>query len=119
MSRNIHQHQQYERNSTTRLPSPIRKTVSKYVHCGLSQSQIKLSLIQDHPHSPIHETKLINLINYERRKNRREIFSVFDLKSWCDQHKDNTQLHSTFVPFYIVEHIDNIFILFTTKQLFR
>ncbi|CAF4506684.1 unnamed protein product [Rotaria sp. Silwood2] len=76
MSRNIHQHQQYERNSTTRLPSPIRKTVSKYVHCGLSQSQIKLSLIQDHPHSPIHETKLINLINYERRKNRREIFSA-------------------------------------------
>ncbi|CAF4737891.1 unnamed protein product, partial [Rotaria sp. Silwood2] len=73
----------------------------------------------DHPHSPIHETKLINLINYERRKNRPEIFSVFDLKSWCDQHQDNTQLHSTFVPFYIVENIDNVFILFTTKELFR
>jgi hypothetical protein len=60
ISRNTHQHQQEERNSTTRLPSPIRQSVSKYVHCGLNQHQIKLSLMQDHPASQIHETKLIN-----------------------------------------------------------
>ena len=64
---------------------------------------------------PIHYAKLIHLINYKRRKNRPEIFSVYDLKNWCDQHKDGTQLNSTYVPFYTMENID----LFTTKQLFQ
>ena len=76
MSRNTHEHHQKERNPTTRLPSPLRQTVSKYVLCGLSQSQIKLSLVQDYPNSPIHYTKLVNLINYERRKNRRKLFFI-------------------------------------------
>ncbi|CAF4579708.1 unnamed protein product, partial [Didymodactylos carnosus] len=88
MSRNEHEHEQEERNPTTRLPSPIRKSVSKYVKCGLSQTQIKSSLVQDHPNSPITETKLTNLVSYERRKDRPEIFSVFDLRNWCDEHNE-------------------------------
>ncbi|CAF1257415.1 unnamed protein product [Didymodactylos carnosus] len=104
MSRNEHEHEQGERNPTTRLPSPIRKSVSKYVKCGLSQTQIKSSLVQDHPNAPITETKLINLVSYERRKDRPEIFSVFDLQNWCNEHN---------------EDINNIFVLFTTKQLFQ
>ncbi|CAM4830437.1 unnamed protein product [Rotaria magnacalcarata] len=43
MSKN--EHEQIERNATTRLPSPIRESISTYVKCGLSQSQIKASLI--------------------------------------------------------------------------
>ncbi|CAF2043853.1 unnamed protein product [Rotaria magnacalcarata] len=39
------EHEQYERNSTTRLPSPICESISNYVKCGLSQPQIKASLI--------------------------------------------------------------------------
>lgn len=119
MSRNIHQHQQEERNPTTRLPSPVRQSVSKYVKCGLSQRQIKSTLIFDYPSSPVNETKLINLINYERRKDRPEIFSIYDLRNWCDQHKDGIDLHSPYVPFYLVENIENIFIMFTTRQLFQ
>ena len=103
----------------TRLSSPLRQTVSKYVHCDLSQSQIKLSFVQAYSNSPIRYTKAFNLINYERRKNRPEIFSLYGLKNWCDQHKDATQLNSTYVPFYTFENIDNIFILFTVKQLFQ
>ena len=41
------------------------------------------------------------------------------MKNCCDQHKDGTQLNSTYVPFYTIKNIDNIFILFTTKQLFQ
>ncbi|CAF2088742.1 unnamed protein product [Rotaria magnacalcarata] len=45
MSKNEHEHEQNEQNATTRLPSPIREPISTYVKCGLSQSQIKASLI--------------------------------------------------------------------------
>ncbi|CAM4845378.1 unnamed protein product, partial [Rotaria magnacalcarata] len=45
MSKNEHEHEQNEQNATTRLPSPIREPISAYVKCGLSQSQIKASLI--------------------------------------------------------------------------
>ena len=41
------------------------------------------------------------------------------MKNWCDQQKDDTQLNSTYIPFYTIENIDNIFILSTTKQLFQ
>ncbi|CAF1108710.1 unnamed protein product [Didymodactylos carnosus] len=50
------------------------------------------------------ETKLRALVNYGRRKNRPEIFSVFDLRNWCNEHN---------------EDINNIFVFFTTKQLFQ
>ena len=36
MSSNLHEHEKNERNPTTRVPSPIRKTVSDHVKCGLS-----------------------------------------------------------------------------------
>ena len=81
ISRNTHEHHQKERNPITRLSSPLRQTVSKYVHCGLSQSQIKLSLVKDYPNPSIQYTKLINLIHYEHRKNRPEIFPLYDLKN--------------------------------------
>ena len=35
--------------------------------------------MDDHENSPLHETKLINSIHYERRKKRPKL-SVFDLK---------------------------------------
>ena len=63
-----------------RLLSPLRQTVSKYVHCGLSQSQIKLSLVQDYPNSPIHYTKLIHLMT-NVVKIDRIFFSIYDLKN--------------------------------------
>jgi len=44
ISRNLHEHEENERNTTTRLPSPIRKCVSNNVKCGLSQSQILYSI---------------------------------------------------------------------------
>ncbi|CAM4989051.1 unnamed protein product, partial [Rotaria socialis] len=31
MSKNEHEHEQNERNTTTRLPSPIRESISNYV----------------------------------------------------------------------------------------
>ena len=51
-----------------------------------------------------------------RRKNNPEIFSVYDFNQWCIDHKYNeNSLHSTFVPYY---YINDLFVLFTTKQLF-
>jgi hypothetical protein len=119
MSRNLHEHEENERNPTTRLPSPIRKTVSDHVKCGLSQSQIKASLIINYPQHSINQDKLHNLVVYERRKDRPEIFSIYDLQNWCNEHKEAKELHSTFVPFYNAVDINNIFIFFTTKQLFQ
>ncbi|CAF4578076.1 unnamed protein product, partial [Didymodactylos carnosus] len=49
MSRGVHEYKEEERNTTTRLLSPVRKSVSKYIKCGLSHTQIKSSLVQDHP----------------------------------------------------------------------
>ena len=40
MSRNIHSHE--IRKEATRLPSPVRESVSKYVNAGLSQPQIRI-----------------------------------------------------------------------------
>ncbi|CAF1398467.1 unnamed protein product [Didymodactylos carnosus] len=62
--RNEHEHEQEERNRTACLPSPIRKSMPKYAKCGLSQMQIKSSLVQDNSNAPIMETKLINLVSY-------------------------------------------------------
>ncbi|CAF1646761.1 unnamed protein product [Rotaria magnacalcarata] len=109
------EHEQNERNATTRLPSPIRESISTYGKCGLSQSQIKASLIINYPQSPIDQVKLSNKIVYERRRDRPEIFSVYDLRNWCSQHQEGERLHSTFVPFYTVDDINNLFIFFTTK----
>jgi hypothetical protein len=93
MYRNSHQHRENERKRTTRLSSPIRKIVSNYIKCGLSQSQIKSLIIN--PERLINEAKLNNLILYERRKEKSDIFSIYDLQNWCDEHKDGTQVHST------------------------
>ena len=109
--RNTHGHHQKERHDY--LHPYHKQCLNTFIVVYLN---LKLSLVQDYPNSPIHDTKLINLINHDHRKNRPKIFSVYDLKNWCDQHKDGTQLNSTYVPFYTIE---NIFILFTTKQLFQ
>ena len=58
-------------------------------------------------------------MNYERRKDRPQIFSVYDLRQRCHQHQNGDQVRSTYVPFYTVTDIDNVFIFFTTKQLFQ
>ncbi|CAF0894013.1 unnamed protein product [Rotaria sordida] len=82
ISRNLHEHEDNERNPTTRLPSPIRKTISNHVKCGLSQSQTKASLITNYPQHSINQDKLHNLIVYEQRKDRPKIFSIHDLQNY-------------------------------------
>ena len=119
MSKSAHQHNELERNTTTRLPSPIRETVSKYVKSGLSQPQTNAMVLQDHPNASPNRSKLTSLINYERRKDRPEILSVYDLRQWCEQHHQTNELHTTYVPFYNVKNINDVFVFFTTKQLFQ
>ena len=108
-----------KKNPTTRLSSPIRRTVANRVKCGLTENQIKKSLVINYPQVSIEEVKLHSVILYERRKHRPEIFSVYDLRKWCYERKENKDLHSTFVPFYTVDNINNLFVFFTTKQLFQ
>ncbi|CAF4876895.1 unnamed protein product [Rotaria sp. Silwood1] len=119
MSRNNHQHEESERNPTTRLPSPIRRAVSNYVKCGLTETQIRKSIVINYSQTSINEAKLHNVIIYERRKDRPKIFSAYDLRNWCYEHKKGKDLHSTFVPFYNIDDINNLFVFFTTKQLFQ
>ena len=67
MYRNAHTHEY--RAETSRLPSPIRKTMSKYVHVGLGESQIRALLELEHPDTSVPATKLTALVQSERRKN--------------------------------------------------
>ncbi|CAF3910915.1 unnamed protein product [Rotaria sp. Silwood2] len=97
MSRNTHQHEENERNPTTRLPSPVRQCVSNYVKCGLTETQIKKTVTINYSQASVDETKLHNLITYERRKDRPKIFSVYDMRNWCNEHKENANRH--FKPF--------------------
>ncbi|CAF3798980.1 unnamed protein product [Rotaria sordida] len=53
MSRSTHKHEENERIPTTRLSSPIRQCVSNHIKCGLTEAQIKKSLIISHPQSSI------------------------------------------------------------------
>ena len=108
-----------KKNPTTRLPSPIQRTVADHVKCGLTENQIKKSLVINYPQISIEKVKLHSFILYERRKHRPEIFSVYDLRKWCYERKESKDLHSTFVPFYTVDNINNLFVFFTTKQLFQ
>ena len=119
LSRNTHQHNEEEKNPTTRLPSPIRQCVSKCVLSGMSESQINTFITQEHSGASRDQSKLKHLINYQRRKDRPEIFSVYDLRQWCQTHNHTTDLHSTFVPYYTVNNIDDVFVCFTKKQLFQ
>jgi hypothetical protein len=117
MFRNTHNHEY--RNETSRLPSPVRESVSKYVNIGLTEAQIRSSLRFDHPSISVPSTKLTSLVKNERRKNRPKIFSIFDFRQWCHDHQDGTVPHSTFVPFYFINDVNDLFVLFTTKQLIR
>ncbi len=47
MFRNTHNHENH--NETSRIPSPVKQTVSKYVTAGLSQPQIRSLLAIEHP----------------------------------------------------------------------
>ncbi|CAF2118402.1 unnamed protein product [Rotaria magnacalcarata] len=118
MFKNTHDHAQH--NITGRLPSPIRKSVEKYVKCNLTQGQIKTALSVDYPTASVPAHQILNSITYARRKNNPEIFSIYDFNQWCMNHKyDDKSLHSTFVPYYSINNIDDIFVFFTTKQLIQ
>jgi hypothetical protein len=117
MFQNIHNHK--NRNETSRLPSPVRQSVSMYVTAGLSQSQIRSLLVIEHPSVPISPAKLTSLVPINRRKNHPTIFSVYDFRTWCDGHKDGTEPHSTFVSFYHINDLNDLFVLFTTKKLIQ
>ncbi|CAF4399431.1 unnamed protein product [Rotaria sp. Silwood2] len=118
MYKNTHDHEQ--RRTTTRAPSPVRELVSKYVNCNLTETQIKNLLVVDCPSTSIPRNQLSNLINYTRRKNNPDIFSVYDFNQWCINHSyDENSLHSTFIPYYYINDINDIFVLFATKQLLK
>ncbi|CAF4878583.1 unnamed protein product [Rotaria socialis] len=119
MYKNAHCHEQ--RNVTGRLHSPIRESDNKYIKCQLTQGQIKNALSIDYPNIPLPINQLTNLINYTRRRDNPEIFSVYDFNRWCMNHNyDDNLLYSTFVPYYhSIKNIDDIFVFFTTKQLIQ
>jgi hypothetical protein len=117
MYRNAHNHEY--RAETTRLPSPVRQNVSKYVHVGLTESQIRALIELEHPDIPVPSTKLTAVVQSERRKNRPTIFSVFDFRQWCSEHQGGDMPHATLVPFYFINDVNNLFVLFTTKELIR
>ena len=73
----------------------------------------------NYPQVSIEEVKLHSVILYERIKHRPEIFSVYDLRKWRYERKESEDLHSTFIPFYTVDNISNLFVFFTTKQVFQ
>jgi hypothetical protein len=116
--KNSHYHDY--RNSTSRLPSPVRESVAKYVKCNLTQSQIKATIAMDYPQASLSTEQLTNLITYYRRQKNPEIFSVYDFNQWCINHKyDDNSLHTTFVPYYSINSVNDIFVFFTTKQLIQ
>ena len=117
MFRNTHNHEYLA--ETSRLPSPVRQSVSKYVHIGLTETQICSSLQHEHPSLSIPSTKLTSLVQSERQRSHPKIFSVFDLREWCNDHQDGTVPLSTFVPFCFINDINDLFVLFTTKELIR
>jgi len=118
MFKNSHDHTQ--RNATTRLPSPVRDSIEKYVKCNLHQGQIKAALSLDYPAMLLSADQIINGVSYARRKQRPEVISIYDFNEWCSNHKyDVNSLHSTYVPYYSINNIDDIFVFFTTKQLIQ
>ena len=118
MFKNAHCHEQ--RNVTTRLPSPVRESVAKYVKCNLTQGRIKDLLNIDYPNYSLPTSQLSNLISYARRQKNPEIFSVYDFIQWCNNHQYNDNLlHSTFVPYFRINNINDIFVFFTTKHLIQ
>jgi hypothetical protein len=117
MSKNTHNHE--NRNETSRLPSPVRESVSKYVNAGLSQPQIRMLLTAEYPNTPISPAKLTSVVQANRRKNHPTIFSVYDFGMWCEGHRDGAVSHSTFVPFYYINDVNDLFVLFTTKKLIQ
>ncbi|CAF0818891.1 unnamed protein product [Rotaria sordida] len=117
MFKNTHNHS--NRSQTSRLPSPLRQSVSKYVRAGLTEPQICSSLAIDHPTIPVSSSKLTSLVQTERRKDRPEIFSVYDFRKWCNDYLDGTVPYSTFVPFYFINDVNDLFVLFTTKHLIQ
>ena len=111
MFKNAYDHA--KRNTRSRLPSPIRKSIGKYVKCNLSQGQIKAALSRHYPTASLPAHQILNSITYARRKNNPKIISIFDFSRWCMNHKyDHNLLHSTFVPYYSINNIDDIFVLY-------
>ena len=86
---------------------------------GLGESQIRALLELEHPDTSVPATKLTALVQSERRKNRPSIFSVSDFRQWCSDHQSGDVPHATFVPFYFVNDVNDLFVLFTTKELIR
>jgi hypothetical protein len=56
MVKNTHNHS--DRNQTSRLPSPLRQSVPKYVRASLTEPQIRSSLSIEHPIIPVASSKL-------------------------------------------------------------
>ena len=115
MLRNTHKHK--FRNRKSHVPSPTRHSVSKCVHIGLSKSQIRSTLLLDHPILAVPSRKFTSLLQVERQKNCPKTCSTFDFRGRCREHQDGATLHSIFVPFYCINDANGVFVLFTTREL--
>ncbi|CAF0888783.1 unnamed protein product [Didymodactylos carnosus] len=93
----VHDHQQ--RNPTTRLSSPIRENIIRMSDNALVTSQINKVMKALHPDLSI-DTKKLQLW-YSSRQNVPQ---------------PNKQ-HDIFIPYYVVNDVNDLFICLTTRQL--
>ncbi|CAF1366929.1 unnamed protein product [Rotaria sordida] len=97
-----HDHQQ--RNTTTRLPSPIREVIIRLSDNGLVTSQINKVMEALHPDLSI-DTKVMNAAH---------------LQQWCLLRQNvppPDKQHDIFIPYYVANDVNDLFICFTTRQL--
>ncbi|CAF1330962.1 unnamed protein product [Didymodactylos carnosus] len=112
-----HDHQQ--RNQTTRLPSPIRENIIRTSDNGLVTSQINKVMKALHPGSSI-DTKVMNVSRVHRQKDRSSIKFIQDLQQWCSLRQNVPQpnkQHDIFIPYYVANDVNDLFICLTTRQL--
>ncbi|CAF4068084.1 unnamed protein product [Rotaria sordida] len=112
-----HDHQQ--RNTTARLPSPIREVIIRLSDNGIVTSKINKVMKALHPDLSI-VTKVMNVARVQRQKDRSSVKFIQDLQQWCLLRQNvpppNKQ-HDIFIPYYVANDVDDLFICLTTRQL--
>ena len=71
--------------STTRASSPIREIVMNAVVAGLSQIQTRRA-IQHQYQGVVSNSQVTHLLNYYRSLAVPDVYSVYDIRSWCHEH---------------------------------
>ncbi|CAF2610650.1 unnamed protein product [Rotaria sp. Silwood2] len=112
-----HDHQQ--RNTTTRLPSPIREVIIRLSDNGLVTSQINKVMKALHPDLSI-DTKVMNVARVQRQKDSSSVKFIEDLQQWCLLRQNvppPDKQHDIFIPYYVANDVNDLFICLTTRQL--